>query len=390
LAGAAAAYREAIRLWPKLVEAHNNLGIVLKRQGDLAGAAAAHREAIRFDPGHVFAHTNLGGVLAELGDLPGAAAAHREAIRLAPKLPAARLNLGTVLRQQRDLAGAAAAFREAIRLFENYTEAHYALGIVLDEQGDPLGAATAFQKAVRLQPEHAEAQCLLGLALARQGRFQEGFAALDQGHRLGSQRPNWRLPSARWLKDMAARVSAEAKLETVAAGQALPADMAETLLMAEICLEFKGRPATAARLFAEAFDADPRLLTRLKAYRYNAACAAALAAAGKGTDAKDLPEAERTRLRRQARDWLVNELAVWRRTSVFPAVRPVSVATLTHWQKDPDLAGVRGPVALTKLPEAERRQWERLWGDVAAVLSPDASAIPPREAGQVPREVPSR
>jgi hypothetical protein len=32
--------------------------------------------------------------------------------------------------------------------------------------------------------------------------------------------------------------------------------------------------------------------------------------------------------------------------------------------RDPRFAGVRDPAALTKLPEAERAQWQQLWGDV--------------------------
>jgi hypothetical protein len=39
-----------------------------------------------------------------------------------------------------------------------------------------------------------------------------------------------------------------------------------------------------------------------------------------------------------------------------------------HWQQDLDFAGVRGPVALAKLPEAEREPWEKLWKEVADTL----------------------
>ncbi len=43
--------------------------------------------------------------------------------------------------------------------------------------------------------------------------------------------------------------------------------------------------------------------------------------------------------------------------------------TLKHWQVDPDLAGVRGPEALAKQPEAERQSWRKLWDDAADVLA---------------------
>ena len=45
--------------------------------------------------------------------------------------------------------------------------------------------------------------------------------------------------------------------------------------------------------------------------------------------------------------------------------------SLGHWRADPDLASVRDPAALAKLPDAESEQWQRLWADVAAMLSAD-------------------
>ena len=41
---------------------------------------------------------------------------------------------------------------------------------------------------------------------------------------------------------------------------------------------------------------------------------------------------------------------------------------MRHWQKDPDLAGIRDQEALAKLPPEERAAYERLWADVAALL----------------------
>jgi hypothetical protein len=40
-----------------------------------------------------------------------------------------------------------------------------------------------------------------------------------------------------------------------------------------------------------------------------------------------------------------------------------------HWQQDADFAGVRGPEALARLPEAERPGWRKLWTDVADTLA---------------------
>ena len=47
-----------------------------------------------------------------------------------------------------------------------------------------------------------------------------------------------------------------------------------------------------------------------------------------------------------------------------PEARPLVQRTLTHWQKDPDLAGVREAAMLDKLPAAERDDWKKLWAEV--------------------------
>jgi hypothetical protein len=41
---------------------------------------------------------------------------------------------------------------------------------------------------------------------------------------------------------------------------------------------------------------------------------------------------------------------------------------LAWWRKDPDLAGLRDPDALEKLPPAERQECRTLWSDHNALL----------------------
>ncbi len=42
--------------------------------------------------------------------------------------------------------------------------------------------------------------------------------------------------------------------------------------------------------------------------------------------------------------------------------------TLSHWQKDTDLAGIRDAATLAKLPAHEQKAFTQLWADVAALL----------------------
>jgi hypothetical protein len=127
----------------------------------------------------------------------------------------------------------------------------------------------------------------------------------------------------------------------------------------------------AARFCADAFAAEPKLADDLKTgNRYNAACSAALAAAGLGGDAAKLDDVERTRLRKQAFDWLRADLTAWTEQleSRPPSTGDAARQLLVHWQQDTDLAAVRDTAALAKFPPEERAAWESLWADVSALL----------------------
>ncbi|MGO9268917.1 MAG: tetratricopeptide repeat protein [Terriglobia bacterium] len=116
LDGAAAEYREALRLNPNDDTAHNNLGVALHDKGDLGGAIAEYRMAIRLEPDDADSHYNLGFALDEKGDLDGAVAEYREALRLDPTGVTAHNDLGTVLEKKGDLRGAGEEYRAAYAL----------------------------------------------------------------------------------------------------------------------------------------------------------------------------------------------------------------------------------------------------------------------------------
>jgi hypothetical protein len=138
------------------------------------------------------------------------------------------------------------------------------------------------------------------------------------------------------------------------------------------------RYAAAARCCADAFTAHPQLLAGPSTkHRYLAACAAALAGCGQGRDAADLDEPTRVRFRQQARDWLRAELEERRRLLAQEPGQVRAVARdLQDWLWDSPFAGVRGPDALARLPEAERQAWQQLWADVAATLARAVGMLP--------------
>jgi serine/threonine-protein kinase len=127
------------------------------------------------------------------------------------------------------------------------------------------------------------------------------------------------------------------------------------------------RYAAAARFYADALADRPALGDDLQAgHRSNAARAVVLTAAGAGADAVPLGDEDRARMRRQALGWLRADLVLWGKEADTgtPQARAAAAKTLGHWEEDPDLAGVRDPAALAKLPKEERAGWKKLWADV--------------------------
>jgi hypothetical protein len=78
-------------------------------------------------------------------------------------------------------------------------------------------------------------------------------------------------------------------------------------------------------------------------------------------------------LRRHALDWLRADLKAWGGLLDKEPDKARSAARVTNslqqWLVDADFAGVRGPEALAKLPDAERQPWQQLWDDVAGTLA---------------------
>ena len=368
---AIAAHRQAIRLSPDNSAVHTSIGLALKNQGKLSEAIASFREAVRLAPDSGPAHSNLGLILASEGKLAEAIAECKEAIRLEPGLDSAHSNLGAILCDRiGDYEGAAAEFREAIRLKSDSATAHYNLGNALQKQEKFAEAIIAFREAVRLQPDNAEAHCNLGQRLRAQALYADALTEFRRGHDLGSKQPGWRYPSEQWIRECEQMVALAGKLPAILKGDAEPGSATERVAIASICYD-KQLHAAAARFLSDAFQIDGKLADDLQAgERYNAACSAALAGCGQARDDPPPNEAARTKLRQKALSWLKADLALWtkRVESGSPQAKASAIQTLQHWKTDSDLAGIRDPEALKRLPESEQKSLRALWSEVDGTL----------------------
>lgn len=100
------------------LEAHINLGSLLKGQNDLTAALKQFQTAAQIDPNSAIAHYNLGVTYRALGQLPAAVAAYETAIACDPTYADAHLNLGSALFKLGRLSASKAAFEQAIQLYQ--------------------------------------------------------------------------------------------------------------------------------------------------------------------------------------------------------------------------------------------------------------------------------
>jgi tetratricopeptide (TPR) repeat protein len=377
LDGAIAEYLAALRIEPDDAKAHTNLGVALYDKKDLDGAIREYEAALKIDPDHARARINLGNALGDKGDLEGAIREYQAAVKVDPNFAPAYYSLGLTLRRKNNLEGAIGAYQAAVKADPNHATAHYSLANALRDKKDFDGAIGEYQAALRIAPKYAEAYCNVGEVFKRQGRFEDALAALRTGHKLGSQRPGWPYASATWIRQVEQLIELDNKLAKELRGEAVTANATERLQLASYCQRYKKLYARAAGWYADAFAAQPHAAEDLTArHRYDAACAAALAASGGGHDAGQLNGDERARLRQQASDWLRADLAIYakRLERPNPQDRRTVQEHLKQWKTDDDLIGTRDFAALIKLPAGERAAWMQLWADVETLLSKASAA----------------
>jgi serine/threonine-protein kinase len=174
-------------------------------------------------------------------------------------------------------------------------------------------------------------------------------------------------------------------------GKYRPEGNDERLALLAIC-QARGLYGVSARLYAEAFAADPgfaeastadclrraalerervdRVHVLKTEPRYLAARCAVLAGCGLGEDEPTLNDVARTNCRTQALNWLRADLAAWTKTleGDSQVSRDLAKEMLTLWLAEPDLARLREPGAMINLSTQERQEWLQLWGQVRLAL----------------------
>jgi tetratricopeptide (TPR) repeat protein len=182
-------YRATLQRNPDAWLAHDNLGVVLAREGRLTEAIAHYREALRLNPNFPETYNNYGNAMAHLGQWSEATAAYARALALRPQFVEAEFDWGNALSDEGIFSEAVSHYENALRLRPDYPDAQYRLANALGNSGELLEAIGHYQAALRLRPAYAEAHANLGLALNSAGHLPEALVELQTAVRLAPNYP---------------------------------------------------------------------------------------------------------------------------------------------------------------------------------------------------------
>ncbi len=182
-------FGNVITLYPDSHIAHNNMGNVYRRRGELDKAVQSYRTALAIRTGDQIAtddetammefENNLGNVLIEKGDLDQAISHFSKG--LSKEANAQILsNMGSAYRQLGRLEEAKQKYRQSLLLRPANEQALVGIGIVEQQLGEIEKAEESFQEAILLNPLLAVAHLNLGALFVNTGRVEEGIAAYEK------------------------------------------------------------------------------------------------------------------------------------------------------------------------------------------------------------------
>jgi tetratricopeptide (TPR) repeat protein len=291
-------------------------------------AVGYYYAALAIRPNSSVVYNNLGIALGDQKNFPAAIDAYKKALAIGDNLAMAWNNLGLALYDQKNLAAAIDAYKKALAIDDNLAPVWHNLGLALYDQKNLPAAIDAHKKALAIDDKNAKAWTNLGIAL------------YDQ-------------------KNLPAAIDAYKK------ALAIDHKMSGTWSSLGVALrEQKNLPA-AIDAFKKALAIDDKNTM----CRYQAACAAVLAAAGKGKDTDKLDAKQKSGLRREALKWLRADLAAYsmRLATGKQEDRTQVAQRLGDWMANGDLAGIRNDAALAKLPAEEQETWRKFWAEVEAL-----------------------
>jgi tetratricopeptide (TPR) repeat protein len=154
------------------------LGAVLHASGALEKSVAAYRNVLKLDPRLAEAYSNLGTVYNDTVQYDDAIAVLSRAIEIDPRFAAAYVNLGYTYSKKGMFTDAEKQYEVALGIRPNYPKALYNAAVIWNRQGSYDRAISSLRKAIQLDPLLLEAYQHLAYTYQRKGAAADALATL--------------------------------------------------------------------------------------------------------------------------------------------------------------------------------------------------------------------
>jgi Flp pilus assembly protein TadD len=145
-------YSEAVCIQPDFYSPYENIGILFCDRGKFEDAEPYLERAVRLRPTNPAAQYNYGNALMKVGKTQEAIQHYLMAVRLDPLNKSVRNNLGQALMKAGQIEAAIRQFQEAVHIDSKYAIGYNNLGIAYLERGEMNEAVRHFQKAISANP----------------------------------------------------------------------------------------------------------------------------------------------------------------------------------------------------------------------------------------------
>ncbi|MEQ9671872.1 tetratricopeptide repeat protein [Coleofasciculus sp. G2-EDA-02] len=173
---AIAAFNQALRINPDLVEAYRYRAMSHYCQGDALGAIGDFDEVLRINPYYAEVYSDRGLILAQLNDRWGAMQDYNQALQLDPNYAKGYLNRSMLRLTLEDYTGAIADCDQVIRINPNLAEGYLNRGIARFELEEYQDAIADCDRALGINPNLAAAYFNRGMNQIALGAYQEAIA----------------------------------------------------------------------------------------------------------------------------------------------------------------------------------------------------------------------
>jgi tetratricopeptide (TPR) repeat protein len=193
LVAAVDAYAHAVQLAPQDDSARNSYAALLVQTRQPARAIEESQKILvrpdSTDDARVNAQMTIGYAYLKTGEFDQSEQAYRAAVSLDPKSVAAHYNLAIALKMKDQIEASQVEFQKSIELDPTLAEGHYSLGIANWQLGDFPAAIAQMKAAIAIRPDYPEAHYMLGITLKQSGNLDAAVPELKEAIRLDPSTP---------------------------------------------------------------------------------------------------------------------------------------------------------------------------------------------------------